>query len=285
MHAAALFAALTVTSPEPTGCPDGATIVRRLHDAGIDLHPEDDVRVRFSKTGRVRAAEIEVPGATSRHVEDENADCASLGEATIALLTVLLDERERAGRVAAEAKPSPPPSPPMPVEEPIRRFRIEAGVLGSNGIVAPFAAGIAIGAAYRVWRWGSIGLVAEGHPSREHALGPGVVNVAAASGALVGCAGRSTITHSLEGCLFAHVGAHALSAEGFPVVESTTRLLAGGEVSVRAAWFFVPSVGVFLRAGAWLPLTRLDVGVRGADPAFSTTSIGPKGVLGIELRP
>lgn len=280
MHAAALFAALTVTSPEAAGCPDGPAIVRRLHDAGIDLRPEDDVRVRFSKNGRVRAAEIEVPGATSRRVEDENEDCVSLGEATVALLTVLLDERASRPRV----EPKPSAVAPPPTEESTRPWRIEAGVVGSNGIVAPFAAGIAIGASYRVWRWGSIGLVVEGHPSREHALAPGVVSVAAASGALVGCGGLASIAYSLEGCLFAHVGAHALSAEGFPVVESTTRLLAGGEAAVRAAWFFLPSVGIFLRAGVWVPLTRLDVGVRGADPAFSTTSIGPKGVLGIEVR-
>jgi hypothetical protein len=279
MHAAALFAALTVTSPEAVGCPDSTVIVRRLGDAGVQLRPDDDVRVRFSMNGRTRVAEIDVPGATSRRIEDDKQDCASLGEATIALLTVLLDELATRPHVEPKREPPPPPA-----EEPPRPLRIEAGVIASNGIVAPIAAGIAIGASFRAWRWGSIGLVLEGHPPRDHARGPGVVRVAAASGALVGCGGVASLVYSLEGCLFAHLGIAALSAEGFPVVESTERFIAGGEAAIRAAYFFVPALGVFLRAGVWVPLTRLDVAVRGADPAFSTTSIGPKGVLGMELR-
>jgi hypothetical protein len=276
-----LFAALTVTSASETGCPDERTIADRLRASGIVLRDEDDVRVTFSMANGQRRAEIQMPGAEPRRIEHGGADCSSLTEATVALLTVLLDERASAPRPASPPPPSPAPAPRA--EEPFRALRAEAGALFSTGIVADFAGGVTIGGAWWPVRWASVGLTFDIWPPRDHAVRGGTVSVGASTIALVGCIGVQKPRGSLEGCVLGHGGFYALAADGFPVVHEETRSLYGGEAAIRAAVTIAEGLGVFVRAGMWVPLTRLDVTVRGAESGFSTTSIGPKGTVGIEL--
>src|SRR5688572_23041487 len=139
----ALLAALTVFAPPDLGCPDRATIVERLHKAGIVLRDEDDVRVRFSTSPGKLTSEIEVPGSTPRKIEHDGEGCSSLGEATIALLTVLLDERISGGDSRSPRPTAPPPAerPAPPPREDVGRLRGEVGLAVSSGIVAKPAFG------------------------------------------------------------------------------------------------------------------------------------------------
>ena len=74
-----------------------------------------------------------------------------------------------------------------------------------------------------------------------------------------------------------------LAGEGFPVVRSVDRAFFAGELALRVAVTIGAGVGVFVRGGAFLPFTPLDVGVKGAEGGFAT-SFGPKGVIGFELN-
>jgi hypothetical protein len=279
MNFGALLAALTVTVDEGQGlgCPTREAIVQRLSALGVTVREEEDVRVRFSLEKEKRIAVIDMPGAVPRRVEHEGPDCSSLGDATVALLSVLLDER-------APTPPGPPPRD-LPPGEPESRavLRVEGGVLVSSGIVAPLAAGATAGVAWRPVRWGSIGLAAETWPGRDHIVRDGTVTVSASSLALAACI-QLWRELSVEGCALGHGGVYSLSGQGFPTVRSTDRALVGAEADVRAALSIAKGVSVFVRAGIWLPLTRLDVTVRGAESGFSTTSLGPKGALGLELN-
>lgn len=277
-----LLAALTVVSAEEVGCPDDATLLARLHAVGVSVRPSDDVRVRFTREGGKRVARIEVPGASSRRIDHKGPDCSTLADATVALLSVLLDElAERASTPAREPEPEPEPERP----EPRRRFHVEGGVVFSRGIVAPFAAGATIGAAFRPARWASFGLVAEHWPERAHPLLQGSVTVSASSLALSACLGRLLAAFTLEACALGHGGVYVLSAERFPVILPTQRPLVGGELDLRGSVAITAAVGIFLRAGVWLPLTRFDVSAGETATGFATTSFGPKGAIGLELRP
>jgi hypothetical protein len=278
----ALLAALKVTSAPEVGCPDEAAIVARLRAAGIVLRDEDEVRVRFSFANGRRVAEIEAPGAEPRRVEHEGTDCSSLGDATVALLTVLLDERavKRAGEPAGK--------PAGPVESPpddVARVRAEAGMLVGSGIVAPLAIGMTVGAAYRPVHWASIGVSLEGWPKRDHDLREGFVSIAAYTAALSGCAGFRSQASTAELCVFGHAGFYSLSAGGYPVVRPTDRALFALEPAARLALALTRGFGLWLRGGVWIPTTRLDVTVRGADSGFTTTSAGLKAAAGVEIFP
>lgn len=276
-----MLAALTVGSSPGVGCPEQGEIVERLRAAGVAIREDDDVRVEFSFANGSRVAEIAVPGATPRRIEHAGPDCASLADATIALLGVLLDERAS----SASRAPAPPPSPAPPPLEASPVFRGEAGALFSSGIVAPFAAGATIGVAWRPVRWGSLGVSVETWPERDHALREGTVTLSASTLALVACSGQTWRALTVEGCLLGHGGYYSLSASDFPVVRPTGRALFGGEAALRAALAVTKGFGVFVRAGVWLPFVRLDVTARGVDSGFTTTSLGPKGVVGLELNP
>lgn len=273
----AWLAALTVTEDAAPGCPDARAIEERLGALGVTVRPDDDVRVRFEGAGARRTAQIEIPGAAPRTIAHDGPDCASLAEATVALLSVLLDERPAPPRAS---EPPPPPSPPP--ARPI--VRLEAGAAASSGVVAAAALGARIGAALRPVRAASIGLAAETWPARDHPVAAGRATVAATSFAVEGCAGAFGGV-SLEGCLLGHAGFYRLSAEDFAVVHPATRALFALEADVRAAIRVTKTFGVFARAGLWIPATRIDVGVPGADPAFTSAAIAPKGAIGIEILP
>ena len=275
----ALLATLTVASAPGVECPDREALVDRLREAGITIRDEDDVHVRFSFESGRRAAEIVMPGATPRRIEHGGPDCSALADAAVALLTVLLDERS-----SGDVPPPPPPAAPAPPREAHSVVRLEAGSLVSSGIVAPLAAGAASGAAWRPLSGGSIGIGAETWPARDHALREGAVSVSASTIAVVACAGPTWRALSVEGCLLGHVGLYALSADGFAVVRPAVRPLFGTEAALRASLAIAGGLGVFVRAGMWLPVTRLDVTVRGAASGFATTSLGPKGIVGLELN-
>ena len=295
-----LLAALTVASVgahanvtlgpgSAADCPDQAALEQRLRATGVTLRNEDDVRVRFSVENGRRIATIEMPPSEPRTLTHDGPGCASLADATVALLSVLLDER-------ASAPPAPPPTardaarpppPPASAAEPRTLFRADGALLTSSGIVAPAAAaGVGAGLALRPLRWGSLGLDAEIWPSRDTAVAAGDVTVGAYTLALAACAepelGTTRLT--LEGCLLVHGGLYSLSARGFPTIHSETRALFGGEADLRAALPIAGGFGIFLRAGIWVPLTRLDVAVRGASSGFTTTSVGPKAGLGVEVN-
>ena len=273
------LAALTVVSTEDVGCPDDATLAAQLRATGVAVRPSDDVRVRFTREGDKRVATIEMPGATSRRIDHEGSDCSALADATVALLSVLLDE------LAERDGPPPPPAREREAPERWRGVNVDGGVVFSQGIVAPFAAGATVGVTFRPVHWGSVGLFVEGWPERAHPLSQGSVTVGASSLALSGCVGRRWAALTLDGCALGHGGVYILSAEGFPVIRPTQRALVGAELGVRVSFALTSSVGIFLRAGAWLPLTRFDVTARGANSGFATSSFGPKAALGLELRP
>src|SRR5688572_12888745 len=277
----ALLAALSVLGGPELGCPDRATIVERLGKAGIVLRDEDNVRVRFSSVPGKLIAEIEVPGSTPRKIEHDGEGCSSLGEATIALLTVLLDERISDRGPRKEPQPSTPP-PPSPRED-VGRLRGEVGLAVSSGIVAKPAFGPSIGVVYRPFRWGAIGAIGEIWPQREHSVGAGKITVSATTLGLVLCGGNRFGRLSLEGCGIGHAGLYNMSGEGFPVVRSVDRALFAAELAIRVAVTLGAGIGVFMRGGGFLPFTPFDVGVRGVDGGFAT-SFGPKGVIGLELN-
>jgi len=275
MMFAGLFAMLTVTADpaQELGCPDQGAMLKRLSAIGVAPRGSEDVRVRFLRDGDGRLAIIEMPGAAPRRIVQPGPDCASLAQATIAVLSVLLDEREDA--------PRPPPErsqaePSVPV------FHAEGGVLFSTGIVAPLAAGATLGVGWRPSRWGSVGISGDVWPARDHPVKEGMVTVQAATLALVGCL-QPWPSLPVDGCLLAHGGFYALEARGFPVVRSTGRALVGVEPSLHAALPIVLGLALFVRAGLWLPLTRFEVTVRGADSGYSTASLGSKLGVGIEL--
>jgi hypothetical protein len=272
---ALLLAGLTVPEVAP-GCPDAHVLSERLRALGVEVRDDDDVRVRFSLRDGRRVALIEMPPAEPRRLEHEGPDCASLADATVSLLSVLLDER---------AAPVPPVPPVAPAPAPPRAaYRADAGVALSGGIVAPLAAGLTLGVARRLGRRFSLGLAAETWPARDEAVGAGAVSVSASTLAVAGCVGPALARLTLEGCVLAHGGFYSLSATGFPSVHRELRALFGGEADVRAALPITARFGVFARAGAWIPLTRLDVTVRGAGPGFTTTSFGPKAAFGLEAN-
>lgn len=279
----ALLAALTVTSPPELGCADRSVIVERLRASGVAEPDAADVRVRFFAEGDKRVAEVRAGEATPRRIEHQGSDCASLTDATVALLSVLLDEIAESAR--REANKPPPPPPPPPREPPLPPLRFETGAVASNGIVADVAVGITAGLAWRPVRWGSIGLVGDIWPARDHALREGSVSVSAWTLGLQLCAGHRWPAIVLEGCAVPHGGRYALSADGFPVVRSENRGIFGTELAARIAVPIAGSLALFLRAGVWVPVTRLDVTVRGADTGFATTSIGPKAAIGLEIDP
>ena len=281
-------AGVTLARDSAAECPDQAALAERLRAAGITMRDQDDVRVRFSVVGGKRVATIEMPPAEPRMLAHDGADCASLADATVALLSVLLDERANATPPPRlNARDAVPPLPvPAPPDKPRHLIRAEGALLYSSGIVASDAAGLSAGAALRPARWGSLGLAAEIWPSRDTPLAAGDVTVGAYTLALAACAGPTigTTGITVEGCLLAHGGFYDLSASGFPNVHSETRALFGGEADLRAALPMAGGFAVFLRGGVWVPLTRLDVTVRGASSGFATTSVGPKAGLGVELN-
>jgi hypothetical protein len=294
-----LLAALTVASVgahanitlgpgSAADCPDQAALEQRLRAAGVTMRNEDDVRVRFSIENGRRIATIEMPPSEPRTLTHDGPGCASLADATVALLSVLLDERASAPPTPpARDAARPPPPPPASVTEPRPLLRADGALLTSSGIVAPAAAaGVGAGLALRPVRWGSLGLDAEIWPSRDTAVAAGDVTVGAYTLALAACAGPElgTTRFTLEGCLLAHGGLYSLSARGFPPVRPETRALFGGEADLRAAVPIAGGFGIFLRAGVWVPLTRLEVAVRGASSGFATTSVGPKAGLGVEVN-
>jgi hypothetical protein len=258
-------------------------IVERLRASGVADPDAADVRVRFFAEGDKRVAEIRAGEAAPRRIDHEGKDCASLTDATVALLSVLLDEiAENARRGAAKPPPSPPPPPSEP---PVPPLRFETGAVASSGIVADFAVGIGAGLAWRPARWASLGLIGEIWPARDHALREGRVSISAWTLGLALCAGHRWAAITLEGCVIPHGGRYALSAEGFPVVRQTDRGIFGTELAARIAVPLAASVALFLRGGMWVPVTRLDVTVRGAETGFATTSIGPKAAIGLEIDP
>lgn len=286
MSLSLVLAGLTVASA--ADCPDQAALELRLRAAGVTMRNEDDVRVRFSVENGRRFATIEMPASEPRRLSHDGPDCTSLADATVALLSVLLDERANAPPTpsARDAAGTPQPAPPASVTEPRPLFRADGALLYSSGIVAPAAAGLGAGLALRPLRWFSLGLAAEIWPSRDTAVAAGDVTVGAATLALTACAGPDVGAGRLriEGCILAHGGFYSLSARGFPNIRSETRALFGGEAELRAAVPIAGGFGVFLRAGVWVPLTRLEVAVRGASSGFATTSVGPKAGLGVELN-
>jgi hypothetical protein len=234
-----------------------------------------DVHVRFSALEGRRAVEIEVPGAPIRRLEHDGADCASLGEATIALLSVLLDERP----------PAPPPAeaPAPQATRTFSKFQLEAAALVSRGLVASPAMGAGLGFRWRPLRMASFVLGAEAWPARDHAAGQGSVVVGATTLSLGACGGPRMEVVSIEGCLLGYAGVYALSATGFPIIHPAKRALFAGELALRVAFAITREFGVFARAGAWLPFTPLDVTVRGESAPFATASFGPEAALGCEL--
>lgn len=280
MSSLGLIAALTVATAPGLGCPEENAIVERLRLAGVVIRDDEAIRIQFSSAEGKRVAEIATPGATPRRIEHAGPDCSSLADATVALLSVLLDEREPALRERHERAPSRAETETHPV------FRGEAGSVFASGIVASVGVGAMLGVAWRPARWGTLGLSAETWPARDHAVGEGTVTTGASTLAVVGCAGPSWRTLSLEGCALFHGGLYRLSASNFAIVRPAERALFGGEAAVRVVVPLAYGVGVFARAGLWLPLTRLDVTVRGASSGsgFATTSIAPKGAVGLELN-
>ncbi len=285
--AAGLFAALTVASAPETGCPDEAAIVARLRALGVTSTNAFDVRVRFSMNAGKRVAEIQGSAHDVRRIEHAASDCASLADATVALLSVLLDEiAESTARSPRAGAPAPMPPSASPDEPPARPpLRLDAGLVGSNGIVADVAAGVTVGAAWRPGRVADVGVEAELWPAREHALAGGSVSLSAWTVGAIGCAGPSWDRVALAGCLGAHGGLYSLSGAGFPVVRPADRGIFGLDVAGRLSFVVVGPVGLFARAGLWIPMTRFDVTVRGAASGFATTSIGPKVAIGLEISP
>lgn len=264
-------------------CPDEAKVDARLQALGVVRRDEADVRVRFVEEGGKLVALIDVDGAAPRRLEHDGLDCASLADATVALLSVLLDESERSPKGPAEGPP-PPPASPAVSPPPTSRFRADAAAVVSAGIVAPLATGAALGAALRFVPWASVGVRGELWPERANAIDRGEVTVSAWTVALVTCLGPRFRSFSVEGCALGHAGAYSLSGEGFPVVRPTTRGLFGVEAEGRAGIVVTEGVSVFARAGLWVPFTRLDVAARGAASTFETTTVGPKVGLGVELN-
>ena len=273
MSTALLLAALTVTSAPGVDCPAKEEIAMRLRALGTPID-EADVHVRFSAESGKRAVEIEVPGAPIRRLEHAGGDCASLGEATIALLSVLLDARP--------STPSPPP-PASLSRTAFSKFRVEAAALLSSGLVASPALGVGLGLRWRPVRVASFVIGAELWPAREHAAGQGSVIVGATTLSLGACAGPNMKRISIEGCILGYAGVYALSATGFPIIHPAKRALFAGELALRVAFAITPEFGVFARGGAWLPFTPLDVTVRGENAPFATASVGPDAALGCEL--
>jgi hypothetical protein len=283
-------ASVTVAPNSSADCPDQPALEQRLRAAGVTVRAEDDVRVRFSVEDGKRVATIEMPPSEPRRITHDGADCTSLADAAVALLSVLLDERATTPpppRAPSSTPEAPPPPPPTAQPTPPRSLlRAEGALLYSSGIVAQDAAGISAGVALRPLRWASLGLAAEIWPSRDSALAAGDVTVGASTLALATCAGPTlgSTGITLEGCVLAHGGFYSLSARGFPNAHSETRALFGGEADLRAALPITAGIGIVLRGGVWVPLTRLDVTVRGASSGFATTSVGPKAALGVEMN-
>lgn len=281
-------ASVTVASNSSADCLDQAALDQRLRAAGATVRDEDDVRVRFSVEGGKRVATIEMPPSEPRRISHDGADCSSLADAAVALLSVLLDERATAAVPphARNEAPDAAPTPTAPAALSRPLLRAEGALLYSSGIVAPDAAGISAGVALRPLRWTSFGLAAELWPSRDSALAAGDITVGAFTLALAACAGPTLPSAgiTIEGCVLAHGGFYSLSARGFPNIHSETRALFGGEADLRAAVPIGAGIGIVLRGGVWVPLTRLDVTVRGASAGFATTSVGPKAGLGVEMN-
>lgn len=279
-----LFAALTVVhGATADGCPDAVALGERLRALGIAVSAADDVRVSFAQTrDGHRLAEVTVPGGDPRQLAHDGNDCSALAEATVSVLSVLLDERHHEAVPPSRSTPHREDVPDK--RDPPSSVRLEAGTLVATGIVADLAVGTALAIAWRPVSWIALGVSGELWPQREHRVGSGWIGLAAGSGALVFCGGPTIGLARFEGCLLGHGGIYDLSAAGFAVVRSDTRALFGVEGAFRGSIALTKAFGVFLRTGLWLPFTKLDVAVRGADGSFPTTAFGPKVGVGVELN-
>lgn len=266
-----VLGALTVLSRD--GCPSEAVVNERLAAQSVMVPPEMRLDVRFGREGDAWVATIHTADAAPRRLEHRGEDCSSLADATVALLTVLLDEHTH-----------PPPPPPPAADAPIDRLRSEVYFATSHGIVAPFAVGVGGGVALRFGSNASIGLVLEGWPTRDHSVGAGRVRVSAGTLAIAACVEHRLGRVTFAGCGLPHLGVYALSAEDYPVVRDALRPLVAVEANGRVSLGLGRGVGLFLRGGMWLPFTLLDVTVAGSDAGFRTTTFGPKGAIGIELN-
>lgn len=266
-----VLGALTVLARD--GCPAEALMNERLAAQGVTAPPDMRLDVTLGREGDVWVATIHTADAAPRRLEHRGDDCGSLADATVALLTVLLDEQVR-----------PAPPPPPPAAAPIDRLRSEVYLATSHGIVAPFAAGVGGGVALRFGARASIGLVLEGWPTRDHPVAGGRVSVSAGTLGVAACAEHRVAPVTFAACALPHLGIYALSAEDYPVVRDAYRPLVAMEANGRVSLGLGRGVGLFVRGGAWLPFTRLDVTVAGSDAGFRTTTFGPKGAIGVELN-
>lgn len=267
-----VLGSLTVVAAD--GCPNEGAIVEKLGAQGATVPPATPIEVRLRREGEVWVATVLTADAAPRRIEDRSHDCSTLADATVALLTILLDEHAR-----------PAPAPPPPAEEgPHSRGHVEAYLATSHGIVASFAAGVGAGVHSPSVGPMTFGLGFELWPAREHPVADGRVSLSAWTLALGACANRRVGRFGFAMCALGHAGLYALSAEGYPVIRDESRLLAGFEGAGRIAFDLGAGLGLFARGGVWAPFTPLDVTVAGAESGYETTRFGPKGALGLELR-
>ena len=242
--------------------------------------------MRFFVENGQRVATIEMPPAEPRRIGSRRPDCVSLADATVALLSVLLDERAKRPhrRRLATLAPPPPhprhPSSPHPSSAPTPR------VLYSSGIVAPDAAGSPPAS--------RSGPLAGAPPSARRrdlavtrfSLAAGDVTVGASTLALSACAGpRSPKRHHPRGLPSRPRRLlQPLRSAAFPTFTPRRARSSAARPTSAPRCPIAGGFGRILRGGVWVPLTRLDVTVRGASSGFATTSVGPKAGLGVEMN-
>lgn len=283
-------------------CPDAASFGARLRELGggeAEEAPDVDVHVRFERYGGGYRSAVRVASGRERALVDDDepksphgASCDGLAEATSLAVRLALDlyEAKPAPRLASAVRPADAPGPsPSPLPPPQASSVAQEDAVGEisaagtavMGLATPFASGVRAGAslfAGRGARW-SLGVTGLLLPSQTRSLGEGQVDIAVQGAGVEGC-GRSPLGRTVRVALCARFEGMRVAgdARGFERSESDARPLFAASLLGRARATVARPVGVFVEAGAAVPIVRQrfsvdDVGVV-YDPPFAAVIAG-----------
>jgi hypothetical protein len=298
-------------------CPDARVladkVAEQMHHPALAptaeaLGPDRGLDVQIYKSSEGYTAVIQAGGKT-RQLSDKGPTCGGLAAALTVSIAVMLDTEP----LPPEPEPPPPPAPPSPPpaatpppapapspppadDRPSegRRFRVAIAVspILTDGVLRPFAGGVATELEFRFGRF-SVAAGALALPGQTINYPPGQVNISLTTGLLRGCVAPVTIGGSqmigedesirFALCLDTLAGVQRGVGQGFQVDRTSTLPWA----SMGASALFTQRIWGPLSWGsrAWLliPLLKQSFFVDNlAGSAFSPSSVG--GALDVGLR-
>jgi hypothetical protein len=171
---------------------------------------------------------------------------------------------------------APRPPPPAPVQSPFGQVSLEAGVLGTAGILGSVAFGAAASATLRLSRGTTLAAGGFWLPAETIAFAPGTVRVDLAGGFLRGCGlvlGRPSAAHGSL-CLHPAVGAIHGQGSGYATNGTSTQPWIALGADLEGAGPLWGPLGWVARAGVLVPLERQGFSVTAVGTAFDPSAAG-----------